>query len=151
MRVYIAARYSRHEEMRGYADELEAAGVRVTARWINGDHKAFDDDPGPRALEFAQDDIDDLLAADTFVTFTEPPHSDASRGGRHVEFGIALGMRWWGPVHRRFRIVVVGHRENVFHWLPEVEFYATWGEAKAALLAPRPVASTTDPNEGVPV
>jgi hypothetical protein len=43
-----------------------------------------------------------------------------ARGGRHVELGLALcdGQR----------TIVVGHRENVFHWLPQIEFYNDWDE-----------------------
>ena len=52
---------------------------------------------------------------------TEPPREpSSSRGGRHVEFGIALA--------RSKRLIVVGHRENVFHWLHMVEFYSEWLE-----------------------
>lgn len=31
------------------------------------------------------------------------------------------------------RAVVVGHRENVFHCLPEVEFFDAWPAARDAL------------------
>lgn len=48
-----------------------------------------------------------------------------SRGGRHVEFGMALAMDK--------RLVVVGPRENVFHLLPAVEQFDTWPLALAAL------------------
>lgn len=125
--VYIAAAYGRRAEMDTYADELRSLGVRVTSRWLSGEHEAADADPGTLARQFAQDDIADLLAADTLVTFTEPPRSSASRGGRHVEFGIALVSG--------LRLVVVGHRENVFHHLPQVEFYETWPQAMAAVIS----------------
>ena len=36
MKIYLAARYSRMEELRGYADELAAAGHVITSRWICG-------------------------------------------------------------------------------------------------------------------
>jgi len=48
--------------------------------------------------------------------FSEPPDSHSKRGGRHVEFGLALA---WGK-----RLMIVGPRENVFHCLPQVEQYA---------------------------
>lgn len=38
-----------------------------------------------------------------------------ARGGRHVEFGLAVA---WEK-----RIVVIGPQENIFHWLPMVEHY----------------------------
>lgn len=53
----------------------------------------------------------------------------ASRGGRHVEFGMAIAL---GK-----RAIVVGSQENVFHLLPGVEVYATW-EACLDVLATVP-------------
>jgi hypothetical protein len=39
------------------------------------------------------------------------------------------------------RCVIVGYRENVFHWLEQVEFFATWPAFLASLPA---VADTRD-------
>ena len=66
--------------------------------------------------KFATDDLEDVLAAEVLMAFTEEPRSGNSRGGRHVELGIALGTG-------RHRIVIVGPRENVFCWLPQVGWY----------------------------
>lgn len=115
MKIYLASRYSRLSEMRGYRAELESAGHVVTSRWVNGNHE------GDNAVRFAQEDYDDLLESDCVVSFTQSPDSSTSRGGRHVEYGIALA--------RGKRVIVVGYRENVFHHLPEVEFFANWEEA----------------------
>lgn len=71
------------------------------------------------------DDWEDVNAAKIVISFTEPPRSTANRGGRHVEFGIALA--------NKARVIVVGHRENIFHWLPIVEFFKTWPEAVKVL------------------
>ena len=60
------------------------------------------------------------MAAHMLVAFTEQPRSGNSRGGRHVELGIAIGSRK--------RIAVVGPRENIFCWLPVIEHYETWDE-----------------------
>lgn len=59
------------------------------------------------------------------ISFTEPPRSGASRGGRHVEYGIALA--------RGVRVIVVGFRENIFHWLPQVEFHQDFSTVILAL------------------
>lgn len=130
MRIYLASRYSRHIELQGYRDELEAAGHEVTSRWINGGHQI--DDRGLSAqgkeeerIRFAQEDWNDLLRAECVISFSEAPRSSNSRGGRHVEHGMALA---YGK-----RAIVVGHRENVFHCLPEVEFFPEWPEARRAL------------------
>ena len=39
MLIYLAARYSRLEELQGYAVDLRAIGHRVEARWLLGDHQ----------------------------------------------------------------------------------------------------------------
>lgn len=139
MKMYLAARYSRHPEMQEYARELRALGIEVTSRWINGSHQVMlNGEPlGPerealfenahesmeqQRREFAQHDWDDLMAADVVISFTEQPRkASTSRGGRHVEFGAALAA---GK-----RCIVVGWRENVFHCLAGVEFVETWAEA----------------------
>ena len=123
MKIYLAARYTRYPELQGYRADLEGAGHTVTSRWINGNHQITDAGLSAQAKEeerirFAQEDRDDLEAADCVISFTEVPRTTATRGGRHVELGMALA-------HQK-RVIVVGHRENVFHCLPEVEFFPEW-------------------------
>lgn len=137
-RVYLAARYSRFPEMQGYRAQLAEIGLRVQARWVDGEHEKVDGiATHEQAAGFADDDVADLLGADIVISFTEDPegpHVGRARGGRHVEFGMA-----WAA--RRFRrgtgqtpeLFVVGHRENVFHHLPEVKFFDTWPECLAFL------------------
>lgn len=138
--IYLAARYSRRLELCGYRAELAEHGIDVPARWLNGSHQldnagnAIGDHgealveqhdahgsaeaPAPLREKFARDDIEDVLAADILIAFTEAPRTSNSRGGRHVELGIALGAR--------IPIVVVGPRENVFCHLPEVQHFEDW-------------------------
>ena len=71
------------------------------------------------------EDVTDVCSADVVVSFTEPPRSNHSRGGRHVEFGMAHALRK--------QLVVVGHRENLFHYLPQVEFFTDWRRAREFL------------------
>lgn len=123
MKIYLAARYSRREELCGYRTQLEALGHTVTGRWLNGNHQIDDQGLSVEAKRsererFATEDRDDVLAAEMLIAFTEEPRSSNSRGGRHVELGIALG--------RGMRVAIVGPRENVFCCLPEVEHYEQW-------------------------
>jgi hypothetical protein len=132
MLVYLAARYSRHLEMRAVRVDLEGLGFTVTSRWINGDHQISDEGLSEDAKEaerirFATEDLSDLERASTVVAFTEQPRSTTSRGGRHVELGIALG--------RKMRVVVVGPRENVFCCLPDVEWYCDYATCLKSLTA----------------
>lgn len=152
MKIYLAARYSRREELCGYREQLRALGHEVTSRWLNGAHQISDGgqptgDHGEALVEgdarnagddgsqtaraaslreqFAREDFADVLACDLLIAFTEPPRSNASRGGRHVELGLALG--------RMKRVWVVGYRENLFCWLEDVRFYEGTDAALAAL------------------
>lgn len=151
MRIYLASRYSRRLEMVGYRDRLQSAGFTVTSRWLNGEHQIGHDgapigESGEALVEggasskaaaqlresFAREDVQDVLAADCVISFTEPPREQSkNRGGRHVEYGIALGLDIQGV--KPYRLIVIGYRENLFHWMPGVEFYDTFDEAMAAL------------------
>ena len=126
MKYYLAARYSRIKEMQAVRDELEDRGHTVTSRWIDGGHEAKDtgvDAAGTHdeCRRFATEDLNDIANSDILVAFTEAPRSNYSRGGRHVEFGYALGIA-------HIQVVVVGPRENVFHYLPCVAVYDTLEE-----------------------
>lgn len=132
MNIYLMARYSRHPEMQQIAHALHARGHLVTSRWIWGEHQASDEAIGTGTLgvfeqRLARDDMEDLARADCCVGFSEPLRT-ATRGGRHVELGMALA---WGK-----RIVVVGGAEHVFHALPQVihvpdvNAFLTWVEAR---------------------
>ena len=118
MRIYVAGAYGRRIEFQDYAKTLNALGHEVTSRWLHGEE-------GMARQDVAVMDADDVLRADCLVTFTHPKEKGPPSGGRHVEFGIA-----W---QARKRLIVIGHRENVFHHLKEVEFYPTWPGALAAL------------------
>jgi hypothetical protein len=121
-RIYLASKFVRQPEMRQHAAELRALGYAVDARWLAEEHDlpvdAAPDDP--RGGQFAQDDLEDLSNADTVICFTEQPGDMKGRGrvGRHVELGLALA---WDK-----DVVVIGYRENVFCWLPQIKFYESW-------------------------
>ena len=115
--------------MADVAGQLRERGHEVTSRWHEGDaHLATEDDLlGPDqtlAICLASEDWDDLERAELVISFTEPPRSAPNRGGRHVEYGLALGLGipCW----------VVGPREHVFHVLAD-RVFATWEEALGAL------------------
>lgn len=131
MDIYLAARYSRYPEMQRYADDLRARGHTITSAWIAGDHEVDWTDPRQAEAErvrFAVEDLADLMKANICISFTEEPGNapGRNRGGRHVEFGIALSL---AMQHEGMTCIVVGPRENVFHCLPQVRVYATWDDA----------------------
>ena len=115
--IYLMARYSRYQEMQHVARHIEARGHVVVSRWIRGEHEASDEAIATGTLgllerQFALEDLQDLASATCCVSFSERSRTP-SRGGRHVEFGLALAM---GK-----RLIAVGGSEHVFHALPQVE------------------------------
>jgi nucleoside 2-deoxyribosyltransferase len=133
MKIYLASRYSRREELCKYRDELVAMGHVVTSRWLNGNHQIDDQGLSVEAKaeerqRFALEDFTDVIQADALIAFTEPPRATNSRGGRHVEFGIALG--------RMMPVYVVGPRENVFHCLNDVRQFETFDDLCRCAFAP---------------
>jgi hypothetical protein len=122
-KVYLASRYIKHVELQTYAAELSSNGYIITSRWIWGSHQISDEGLSLQAEEskriaFANEDFIDVRNADVVINFTEVPRSCNSRGGRHVEFGLALAWKK--------RCIVIGHRENIFHCMPHVIFYNDW-------------------------
>lgn len=114
MKIYLAARWSRREEMVEVRRQLENLGATITARWLTDpEHRGGDAKSQAFNAMLANHDREDLGAADMVVYFGP----GGSRGGCHVEFGMALAL---GK-----RVVHVGPLENVFTWLPEVEHHET--------------------------
>ena len=122
MKIYIAAAYQRQEEMRRIRQELRLMGHAVTSRWLDQKSATVfgwtvaDIEKGLYEVqEQARRDIEDITAAQAVFSFTD---GDLARGGRHVEFGIAiaLGKRLW----------VIGPREHIFHSLGRVACYPDW-------------------------
>lgn len=131
LRIYLAARYSRHAEMQGVRDVLAALGHTVTSRWIDQHDGALEASYTQEKLNadpeecgvFGVHDVEDLAAADVVISFTSA--GGGGKGGRHVEFGLALGL---GK-----RVVICGPRENIFHALPHVEWYPDWAHLVMAI------------------
>jgi hypothetical protein len=120
MRYHLAARYARRLELRGYREQLLSIGDSVTSRWLD-----FRKMP-TWSCAIARDDCEDLMAADAVIIFTEIPNTILATGGRHVEFGLALAQ---GK-----RVIIVGPRENVFHYLlPNSQIFATWSKTFATI------------------
>lgn len=116
MKIYLASRYSRHEEMRGVRDRLATRGHSVTSRWIDLHNYTAPTSASPDILnndplsvaKYAIHDYADIVLAEAVISFT----GHGGKGGRHVEFGIGLAL---GKTS-----VIVGPRENVFHALSGV-------------------------------
>lgn len=127
LKVYLAAPYSWKEQMQAYREELSAMNVEVTSRWLDEPHKSttqIGDLAREEFQKYAIQDINDVRYADILVFFTDPTKTIV-RGGRHVEFGVAL--------ERDMEIYVLGSEENIFHYLPSVTHFENWEQIKNAL------------------
>jgi hypothetical protein len=118
IKIYLASRYSRREEMERYARELEVLGYGITSRWVNGNHTSgpHPDMNDPINRRLAENDRNDVLAADLVISFTETELFP--RNSRHCEFQIAYE-------HGKI-CYLVGPYENIFHWLPGVKRFNNW-------------------------
>ncbi len=121
LKVYIGAPYGHRHLVQMVAKQLHDMmpnTVQFTSRWHNSGLKntmdagvyllgSIDQD----ARRIAQQDLEDIDAADVFLAMTVPDKSDPAgwRGGRHVEYGYALG--------KSKRIVLYGPREATFYHL----------------------------------
>jgi nucleoside 2-deoxyribosyltransferase len=129
MKVYLAAPYSWKDQMNVFAKELREHGIVVTSRWLEEPHS----EQAGQTVElnnewrrfYARQDVEDVRAADLLVFFTDPTKRIV-RGGRHVEFGIAI--------EREMPIYVLGDQENIFHHLPNVWHCQNWEQIKSAIL-----------------
>lgn len=130
MKIYIAARFSKRPEANELAQHLKTLGHSITSRWVlpDSDHvvptgmskQAADSE----RRRFAMEDIEDVQACDWMISFMEEPRNN-SRGGRHVEFGVALGL---GK-----KLTIIGPRETVFHHLDEVQHFGSVEELVVSL------------------
>ena len=116
MRLYIAGRFSRREELYNYSLTLPPY-VKVTSRWLSDENHRINhaDVPLEGREDFnhrlASEDMEDVMDADALVLFTP----GGRRGGCHVEFGIALGA---GK-----QIFLVGPYEHIFTHLKQVRHF----------------------------
>ena len=167
MKVYLASWFASKDEIKQRAEQLRAAGVEVTSRWLEETVKptvAIQEVEDPYLRETAQIDIEDVLLAN-YVVLNVPsandlktvdiPVSSWARGGRHFESGFQYATMMfflWLPESIKKTgprgMVLVGHRENVFHYLdgvnkqlkalgfslPMIPLFETWGGARDYLI-----------------
>lgn len=109
MKVYVAGRYKQLAYLAEEAKKFTAAGHEVTSSWLDNAEE------GMSFEDVAILDLKDVDRADALVLYTEPYGTPIPGGGRHVEFGYALG--------KGKRVFIVGPLENIFHWHPDVKLF----------------------------
>jgi hypothetical protein len=102
--VYLSAASERQEELRRYRSALEKQEWTVTSSWLD-EWMRID----YSASQLAVQDVADIYACDVFVAFADGQYS---RGGRHVELGVALALGKF--------VICVGPKEHLFHSHPSI-------------------------------
>lgn len=142
--IYLSGQFEDGLTLCDVRSELRASGYVVTSRWLDAaaagpaTAQADGDGAAARLAGIARQDFEDIVSADVVVVFNPPEACSVGRGGRHVETGYALAL---GK-----RVVLVGARGNVFHWLPEVTLVPDWTALRELLAAgdtPPPSTATT--------
>ena len=112
MKFYIAASFPRQEEAIRLDYKLGKKYESVS-RWLynsTGYKEATEEYMRSTAIQ----DVEDVSRCEVFIVLTG---DTLTKGGRHTESGIALALK------KRF--FLVGPRECVFHWLPQVNVLST--------------------------
>lgn len=117
MRIYLAASFHRHPELREYAETLAEHGHQSTASWIHVNKDDAVETFYKERWEHAEADLDDICGSEVLICFSETDGGRA-RGGKHFEVGYALAIG--------LMVIIVGTKEIIFHELPTmivVEFF----------------------------
>ncbi len=120
--IYLAGKWAAQARLRGIARQLTGRGWTVVASWLHEPDQRLT--PAQEA-EIADTDVREVERADVLVLDT---FDDDERGGREVEWGVALAHD--KPVY------IVGPMRNVFHRLAWGH-WDTWRDALDALASAR--------------
>lgn len=123
MKIYIAAKFARREDMRPFKDQIWNAGHEIVSSWLDEVKRPEGMDSETFKKKLAIKDLVEVISADLLILDTFFP---SETGGKEVEFGIALG---------RFQtkmIWVVGPKRNVFHELAD-KVFDNWADAIGTL------------------
>jgi hypothetical protein len=128
--IYIAARYSLKETVAILAEKLIADGHNLLSDWHHEKHApgvTLAEIPDNELRHLAYKDMLQIRGATAMVFLAEDPEYATVRGGRHVEFGIAL--------ERGIPILVLGTTpENIFHYLSaRVQHFSDFNDLREAL------------------
>ena len=118
--VYLSARHMRSPELNVVKETLEAAGIRVTSRWLSGTRAP----EGADSNWLGRVSREDIESAEAYILLGD---ERGDSGHRHVEFGLALAMD--KPI-----LVVATEAENLWQRLPGVTVVPDWDAAKRLLI-----------------
>lgn len=112
MKVYLAARWNRGQELREFAREIERRGIELVSHWVFLESHAGDGFSGVGDLtrtQLALDTVRNIEQAHIVVQFTEEGEQGPTCT-RYMEAGVALGL------HKT--LVIVGEPTNILQFHP---------------------------------
>lgn len=110
MKIYIAGH--NQEVAKEISELLKENGHEITSNWLYKPFNRTNDHSIEERVNIAVEDYNDIVDADSVILISSPKRVP---GGKFVEAGIALGQR--KPVY------VIGHRENMLMWHPNIIQY----------------------------
>lgn len=127
--VYLAASFSRKDELKGYRDMFTRVGIRVTSSWLDEvapAHEHIADQTDDYNAAHAQQNLADMEFSSALVLFSNGTNSVSRGGGRFFEMGYMAALS--KP------IITVGEPEIIFQYLPGQIAVATVEEALNVVL-----------------
>lgn len=123
-KVYVAGAFEGQARLRKIRARLEQQGIEVTSTWLDEVEAEGALNHMPTladSLRYAVRDKDDIWRSEAVLVDTLDTNT---RGGREVEFGLALGWH--------LKLATVGPPRNVFHQLADRNF-RNWEDALSDL------------------
>ena len=115
MTFYFASKYSNLDALNEIKKKVEATVHNyVTSRWLAGGHTGGSIGDKRR---YAEEDLRDIDRANMIVVFELPIGDAEPSTGKAVELGYAYAQ---GK-----RVILVGEKRSVFHYLHGIEHYAS--------------------------
>jgi nucleoside 2-deoxyribosyltransferase len=126
MKIYLAAAWSRREEISTIAEKLRNLGVEITSNWLT-EETTFDPKSGGRE-KFLRDrayiDLNDIDRADALVRFTDVYiDRETHKSQQLVPIHLISGARMFEMGYAKAKgktLYVVGGKQNVFDRLDGV-------------------------------
>lgn len=121
IRIYLASSFGRKEELSEYEKKIISLGFESSSQWLKESvppDSKLSNVSSEYLVQNGKRDLEDIRKSEILILFSASPLVPVPRGGHHVEFGYALALNK--------KIVVVGPKQNIFHYLPGVTHLPDW-------------------------
>lgn len=114
MKIYVAARFDRKQEVRGLYERFESLGYEIAADWTQDKSIKPYENNLEAAREYPIIDVDAARNCDVFILIT-----DEAGTGMYLELGVAISSNL---EHGKPRIYVIGEHisRSMFYFHPSV-------------------------------